>query len=100
MNDLPIACSLLPAELQARRLSVLSKVRAAVSSVTELDDGFVYSFPSDRELIPEIANLIQLEHRCCPFLTFRLTVESGNGLVLLELRGPEGTKEFLNGVFS
>lgn len=100
MSDLPVACSLLPAELQERRLSVLAKVRAVVCGVTELDNGFIYRFPSDRELIPEIANLIQLEHQCCPFLTFRLTVEPGNGAVLLELTGPAGTKEFLQGVFN
>ncbi|HSS21189.1 MAG TPA: hypothetical protein VLL54_14035 [Pyrinomonadaceae bacterium] len=99
MSDLPVACSLMPAELQERRRSVLAKVRAAVAQVTDLDNGFIYQFKTDGELIPELANLIQLEHQCCPFLTFRLTVEAGAGSVLLEMTGPEGTKEFLAEIF-
>jgi hypothetical protein len=99
VSDLKVACSLLPAELQERRRNVLSKIRSMVSAVTELKDGFIYQFGSDGELITELASLIQLEHQCCPFLTFRLTVEPGNGPVLLEMTGPEGTKEFLAEVF-
>ena len=99
MSDLPVACSLMPAELRDRRRDVLSKIRGAVSEVTELKDGFRYQFRPDGELIPELANLIQLEHQCCPFLTFRLTVEPGDGSVLLEMTGPDRTKEFLAEVF-
>ena len=95
-----MACSLVPAELQERRRNVLSKVRSAVSEVTELQNGFLYQFPSDGELIPELGNLIQLEHQCCPFLTFRLTVEPGEGSVLLEMTGPKETKEFLAKIFA
>lgn len=99
MSDLPVACSLMPAELQERRRNVLSKIRGAVSDVTELKDGFRYQFASDDDLIPELANLIQFEHQCCPFLTFRLTVQGGNESVLLEMTGPDGTKEFLEEIF-
>ncbi len=42
MSDLPVACSLVPAELQERRRNVLSKVRSAASEVTELQNGFLY----------------------------------------------------------
>lgn len=99
MNDLLVACSLMPAELQERRRQVLSKMRAAVTESTELDNGFIYQFTSDGELISELANLIQLEHQCCPFLRFRLTVEPGQGAVSLEMTGPKGTKELLAEIF-
>ena len=89
----------MPAELQERRRNVLSKIRGAVSDVTELRNGFRYQFASHGELIPKLGNLIQLEHECCPFLTFHLTVEPGDGSVLLEMTGPEGTKEFLAEIF-
>ena len=56
MTDLPVACSLMPAELQERRRNMLSKIRGAVSEVTELTDGFRYQFASDGELTPELAN--------------------------------------------
>ena len=88
----------MPAELQERRRNVLAKIRSAVSEVTELDEGFRYRFASD-ELLPELGTLIHLEHQCCPFLTFRLTVESGMDSVVLEMTGPDGTKDFLADVF-
>lgn len=88
----------MPAELQERRRTVLSQIRRAISEVTELNDGFRYQFAS-ATLVPELGNLIHLEHQCCPFLTFRLTVEPEDGSVLLEMTGPEGTKEFLAEIF-
>jgi hypothetical protein len=95
VSDLPVACTLTPAQFQARRREGLSKVAAAVAEATELDNGFIYRFPSNAELIPELAKLIQLEHECCSFLTFRLTVGGGDDPVLLEITGPSGTKELL-----
>lgn len=79
---------------------MLSRVRGAVTEVTELEHGSVYHFPPDDVWILELANLIHLEHTCCPFLTFNLRVEPGRGSILLELTGPEGTKEFLASIFS
>ena len=98
-KSLPIACSLTAPELQERRLNVLQKVRLAVLEVKELEDGYCYTFPSAGELLTEVAGLIDLERRCCPFLRFRLTVEENGGLLLLEMTGPEGTKEFLRSTF-
>jgi len=95
VSDLPVACTLTPAQFQERRREVLAKVAASMAEVTELDNGFIYRFASNAELLPQLANLIQLEHECCPFLTFRLAVGEGNGPILLEITGPLGTKEFL-----
>jgi hypothetical protein len=90
----------MPAELQERRRGLLAKVRAAVTEVTELENGFSYKFPLAGEVLAEVTNLIQLEHQCCPFLTFRLTIEAGTNAALLELTGPPGTKEFLAETFN
>jgi hypothetical protein len=97
--DLPIACSLTTAELQERRSKVLQKVTAARMDSQELDNGYVYRFPSDGTWITEIATLVSLERECCPFLRFRITVEPGQGNILLEITGPAGTKEFLADIF-
>ncbi|HET8783711.1 MAG TPA: hypothetical protein VFM63_14965 [Pyrinomonadaceae bacterium] len=100
MTDLPVACSLMPAELQERRRGLLAKVRGKVTDVTELEDGFRYTFPLAGDVLTDVTSLIQLEHQCCPFLTFRLTIEAGGDSVLLELTGPNGTKEFLAEIFN
>ncbi|HET6668765.1 MAG TPA: hypothetical protein VFH15_00905 [Pyrinomonadaceae bacterium] len=98
-ENLPVACSLTDSELQQRRKEVLQQTKAAMTGMKETESGFVYQFSSASEKITALANLIALEHQCCPFLTFRLTVEPGEAPVSLELSGPPGTKEFLMMLF-
>lgn len=98
-KNLPIACSLTDSELQERRKEVLGRAKAAMIGMKETESGFLYQFSSSNERITALANLIALEHQCCPFLSFRLTVEPGETPVSLELSGPPGTKEFLLGLF-
>ena len=76
-NNLAIACSLTDAELQQRRKAELSVAKSAMIAVKETENGFVYKFESSSERIAALTNLVNLEHQCCPFLTFRITVEPG-----------------------
>ena len=96
---LPVACSLIDADLQERRRTLFEKITSAVFEVKEVDEGFAYVFVPAAGRINELANLIELEHRCCPFLRFRLSVEPGDGQICLEMTGPKGTKEFLAELF-
>ncbi len=98
--SLPIACSLTDSELQERRRDVLQKARSAVVDVRELENGYAYSFPATGEWLTELAQLINLERQCCPFLQFCLTVEPDNGPIWLEMTGPEGAREFLAATFA
>jgi len=100
MNSLPIACNLTNAELQERRRTVLETLRSAVLAVQELADGFAYSFMSEGDRFKELAAMIELERQCCPFLQFRVTVAAGQGPLILEITGPEGTKDFLLSTFA
>ncbi len=102
MNDLnlPIACSLTDSEFRERRNNVLRKVGQSVLEVKEIENGYTYRFPSNDDSFTEITNLVRLERKCCPFLQFRITVESGNGDIWLELTGAQGTKDFLASLFN
>jgi len=79
---------------------MLLKIKSAVKEVQELEQGYLYFFHSTPEQLDELTNLIALEHACCPFLRFCLTVEPADGGLSLELTGPAGTKEFLATVFA
>ncbi|HJZ80595.1 MAG TPA: hypothetical protein VKD91_09620 [Pyrinomonadaceae bacterium] len=99
MNNLPIACNLTAAELQERRRSVLERLRDAVVEVKEVSNGFVYSFTAEESRCRELADMIDLERQCCPFLEFQLTVSGAGGPLRLEITGPDGTKDFLSSTF-
>jgi hypothetical protein len=93
LSEVPIACTLTPDERPARR-AMLHKVGQAVQKVEEREDGFAYRFASDA-VLPELAEIVQLERQCCAFLRFTITAEPGAGPLWLEVTGPAGTKEFL-----
>jgi len=96
----PIACSLTDAEFQQRRAALLRTFQGALLETKELDDGYAYRFPSGANRIAELSQLITFERECCPFLRFQLRLEPANGPLWLELTGPEGTKDFLQSLFT
>ena len=98
-QNLPIACALTDKELQMRRETVLRQVAAHLIDFRELENGFSYCFPADDEVLRELVSVINLERKCCPFLNFKLIVESNNESVALELTALTGTKEMLKSLF-
>ena len=99
-TELPIACSLTDPEFQQRRADLLKTFQGVLLETKELDDGSAYRFPSGANWIAELAQLITFERECCPFLRFKLRLEPAHGLLWLELTGPEGTKVFLQSLFT
>jgi hypothetical protein len=99
-NEIPIACTLTNKELQERRKNVLSGLAENLIEVQELENGFSYRFPVKDAVLQDLANVIALERKCCPFLSFKLIVEAQNDFVSLELSGQEGTKEMIQKLFN
>jgi hypothetical protein len=95
MADLPVACTLNPAELTRRRDTLLPGIVARAQGVESLSDGARWRFAPSSELFVAVAAMIDAERRCCPFLRFELVVEPGGGPVWLEVTGPPGTAAFL-----
>ena len=96
---IPIACFLTDKELQARRKNYLDKTSAKLIDSAELPDGFEFRFPLEDSTLQNLTEIIDLERKCCPFLSFRLVLESGKDFVLLELTGAEGTKAMIRELF-
>ena len=99
-SETPIACYLTDKELQARRKNYLDKIAVLLIDSTEIEHGFIYKFPLKPAMLQDLAEIIDLERQCCPFLNFKLTVESGTDFVTLELTGAEGTKESIKALFA
>ena len=96
---IPIACSLVGGEQERRREAVgdlLNTSRLA----GELEDGYRFAFPGDAGWAMRLVEFVVAERSCCPFLRFELVFEPGGGEILLCVRGPEGTRQFVSEAFS
>lgn len=99
-EQIPISCSLTNGELQQRRANYLDKVAAHLTGSEELENGFSFRFSLGPGFLQDLAEVIDLERQCCPFLTFRTILPAGDPSVVLELTGPDGTKEMVRELFS
>ena len=95
MSELPVACTLGPAALKARREGLLADLLRRADDHEELADGHRLRFTAADDTLGLIARAIDAERKCCRFLRFRVTVEPDEGPILLELTGPQGTRDFL-----
>lgn len=99
MPHLPIACTLGPATLKARREDLLGSLVRRADERLDLRHGYRVGFTAADDILPTIATVIDAERHCCRFLTFQVTVEPDGGPIWLEVTGPPGTREFLAGLF-
>jgi hypothetical protein len=98
MSNLPIVCTLGPAALKARRDDLLGGLVRRADERLDLPDGYRVRFTAAEDALATIAQVIEVERRCCRFLTFHVTVEPEDGPIWLEVTGPPGTREFLAGM--
>ena len=98
-DDPPTVCSLTTAEFRDREATLLAQFRSVVIETEELQEGYAFRLPGDRQSIGLIAELIVAERECCPFLTFELTAQSNMGPVSVRVTGPAGTKDILKTIF-
>ncbi len=96
--NIPIACDLNAISDEERP----QHVRLARSlfydgrgEAQELDDGYIFRFQPESSTLIELAQFVANERLCCPFWTFTIGVDAGNGPMWLRFTGPEGAKETL-----
>ena len=77
------------------REPLLSLVLDWIQSVQETEDGYLLNFVREPEVVTQLAQLMQVERLCNPFMRMALVMESNDGPVKLECSGPAGTKDFL-----
>jgi mercuric ion transport protein len=92
-----IACvpSVIPAAARPAHFALardLLEVRAEERMT--LPDGYAIRFRADA--LEAVARFIENERKCCPFLTFALTLDPDCGPLWLRITGPEGTRAVLD----
>lgn len=78
-------------ERQETTAAVLTRAK----NVEELEDGYALEFPDTREWTERLRSFQASWRESCPQMTFEVTA-AGSGQ-RLEIRGPEGTKQFVDG---
>ena len=91
---MPLVC--IPGTITDRpRYDLLrKKLHAAVITKNDVENGQSWDLSEEQISLTGAAEWIEMERRCCPFLTFRLETrdESGHRLTMT---GPEGAADFL-----
>ncbi len=93
----PVVCTLSEADLARRREELRQGLLEHVRAVDDLADGYALHFTADDERRQELRAFIDFEESCCSFLSFAIVEDDTHTTpgVRLDLRGPDGTREFL-----
>jgi len=97
--EIPIACNLSDSELRERRQTILNFFRQSLLKVRPLPLGLAFSFQPSSEVLTRLAELVDLERKCCPFLTFKIVVEAGDLPIRLEVTGTAAAKKVIADLF-
>ena len=106
VSEEPLVCNVnaLTATQRERHQKLGRMLRAALVDKVEQESGYVFvldlgRLPLDSAGAPvcvvEVAEWVDLESRCCPFLTFGIEVEPKGKTVRLRLTGGKGVKAVL-----
>ena len=99
-NDLPIACALDERAMVSRQAELRAGVLADATSVERVPDGYRWRFRDSQDLFARLGPVIDAERHCCRFLQFAIAADPDLGSVTLDITGPEGTADFLEGWLS
>ena len=95
MAEIPIACTLSPDALRARRENLLADVLQRAEHYQLNDAGLRMRFSAGTDTVATLARMVEAERHCCRFLRFVITIEPDGGPLWLELSGPAGTRDFI-----
>ena len=100
MSEPPLACRLNDGELDRQRQALLPGLVERAGECVPIDEGFKWRFTETQDLLPAVAEVVEAERGCCPFLRFVVACEPEQGPVTLEVSGPPGTQQFLRSLVS
>jgi hypothetical protein len=98
----PFACDMtaLSSEQRARHQELAALLRASLSGIRELPDGYEFEFPWNLDTYAALAEITPLEHACCPFFDLGIRIESESNRLYWRLTGREGIKPFIKMEFA
>ncbi len=101
-SESPLACDLTAISASDRpRYNELRRVLAAsVIGKRDLPDGLAIQVDVERIALPQLAEWISFERKCCPFFKFEIDLAPESGPVWVSMTGRAGVKEFIAQAFA
>jgi hypothetical protein len=92
-----LTCNLdgIPSQERARYTELFESLRHAIRDKRELPDGYALLLDPAQFTMDQALEWTKLERECCPFLETQVRWDMENGPVWLDLKGPEGVKDFI-----
>jgi hypothetical protein len=101
-SEVVIACDpsgLSPDQMEYWVGEIVPKLYKRVQEIQELPDGYAWRLPSDSETLMLVAEDLNMERLCCPFVRYTVEIEPNQGPFWLRMTGGEGVKEYLRMAF-
>ena len=84
---------------RVRHEQLSKKLREASVEIKELSDGFAFRMQAEAVSLPDLAEWVSGERKCCPFFDFGIDLQGDGGPLWLELKGKDGVKQFIRSEF-
>jgi hypothetical protein len=97
MSELPIACTLTPDGMTARRALMDALAADGLLGRTATDTGLRLRLKDTAEIERRTRELVAAESRCCAFLDFELRRQGGE--LVLDISGPEDAQPVMSMFF-
>lgn len=92
-SQIPIVRNMNALPDRTRHEAVGAELIPQSQNVVPLDDGYQIDFPIGT--LKLVAEFVDGERRCCPFLHFKIDIEPSADVVRMQLTGADGTKQLL-----
>jgi hypothetical protein len=97
-SEVIIACdpnAVTPDQQERWVKEIVPKLYKEVQEIQELPNGWAWRLPSTSEMLLLVAEDLNMERLCCPFVNYTLEIEPNHGPFWLRMTGVEGVKTFL-----
>lgn len=82
-------------EERAHHKQLGEKLMAARKEIVETAKGYEFQYSPADVSLPELADWVAAESKCCPFFDFHIDLEHKGNLLCLRLTGEDGIKAFI-----
>ena len=89
----------LSAAERRRHAELTDKLMRSRKETVEYEKGYELQYSPAEVTVPELAEWVVAESKCCPFFDFHIDLEEEGKLVCLRLTGAEGVKAFIRSEF-